>query len=524
MSRFFEYPEEQGGRPYLIDGQTGRTFSYDEVVALVASVAALLTAKGVEPGNRVALFMKNGIEYVVVEFACLWLGAVSVPIHPGLSATEVAFIAEVTKPVVLACDPTTAPAIPAGLSSLARFSVGEPEPHAQSDFRLPVAVAVDPRLAAPHVSESAIATIQFTSGSTARPKGIAHRFDSLVASARAFNEAVGVDGATRMLHVMPMTYMAGFLNTLICPWLAGGSVVVGPAFDARSAFTFWNVAIAHDANSTWVSPTMLAALLRLDRDPRGAAYCRAHMRTICVGTAPLPRNVRDDFEARYGTRLLESYGITEVLFVSASSASAPRREGSAGRMLGGVECRVLDGDGAPGPAEQAGELELRTRSMFAGYLDPETGDVVASAADGWFLSGDLGRIDADGYVFLTGRKKDIIIRGGINVSPSAVEEALLAHPEVASAAVIGVPHDFLGEEITAVLVLSKPRTLDTLRADLLDHCRARLSAAQVPTRWLEVEALPVSTTGKVQKSEVRRMVAELHSAARPDAAPSGPRR
>jgi acyl-CoA synthetase (AMP-forming)/AMP-acid ligase II len=198
----------------------------------------------------------------------------------------------------------------------------------------------------------------------------------------------------------------------------------------------------------------------------------------------------------------ESYGLSEILFIASNAAGGVRRSGTVGRLLEGVEVRFIGADGRDVTPEE-GEIEVRTRFMMAGYLDYETLQPDEIDPDAWFPTGDIGCFDPDGALRITGRKKDLIIRGGINVSPRQVEECLLDHPAVSQAAVIGLPHDLYGEEVTAVLVLRPGRTLDEVKPELQQLCRERLSASAAPTRWVELPELPVSTTGKVQKNALR---------------------
>ena len=338
------------------------------------------------------------------------------------------------------------------------------------------------------IDESRLFTITFTSGTTSVPKGIAQTSGAMLAAATAFADELGYDGDTRMLHVLPMTYMAGILNTILCPYVAGGSVVIDRAFDARSILSFWEPVAQHNANTFWLAPTMLAALLKLDREPSGPRYAQA-ARTISVGTAPLPPSIRSEFEDRYGAPLYESFGLSELLFISTGSPRHPNQADSVGRPLPGVE--VASGDD--------GELLVRTPFAMAGYLDD---DGCPTAPPEWFPTGDLGRLDA-GDLFVTGRKKDLIIRGGLNVSPEAVEHALASHPAVARVAVLGVPHELLGEEVVAVVELHPRNSLAEVEGALKEHARDRLAATAVPTQFVEVDTFPVGPTGKIQKAELR---------------------
>ncbi len=347
-----------------------------------------------------------------------------------------------------------------------------------------------------------VRVIFFTSGTTSLPKGVCHDFETLLANADAFNDSAGLDRSVRLLHVMPTGYMAGLLNTFLSPLMAGGVVVLGDAFDAPSALGFWAAAKRHDVNTLWLSPTMAATLAPLARGAELPAWAAAHLRHVFVGTAPLHTATRDSFRARVGVDCLESYGMTECMFVSVNHPDVPNPGHSVGRLLRGVEGQVRGASGEVLPSGAEGELWLRSAYSGAGYLDDATGEPVHSVtADGWLDTGDVARFDDAGLMTITGRRKDLIIRGGTNVSPKAVEEVALSFPGVRDAAVVGIPHPYWGEEVVACLVAEPGQTIDTLA--LLAHCAARLNPDAVPSRCLVFDEFPRSSAGKVQKHLLR---------------------
>jgi long-chain acyl-CoA synthetase len=323
--------------------------------------------------------------------------------------------------------------------------------------------------------------ILFTSGTTGRPKGVVHAVRSEFGNAVAFNAAMQFGHEHRFLHLWPMAYSSGYLNTLMSPFMAGGSVVLTCAFTAQTILAFWKPVLEHQVNNLWLSPTMLASLLRLDRDPAGIDYCRKHINIICVGSAPLALKLKHDFETKYGVACLESYGLSELLIISTNLPAQPQLENSVGRLLAGVEFITAAENGAHLPAHQEGEILIRTPGCMLGYLNAETGSVEPQPATAWFPTGDIGLMQADGSIFITGRKKDLIIRGGQNLSPRAVRECLLHHPSVEDAVVVGIPHDFYGEEVATALKLKQGLILADEQSSILQHCRKHLAQAAVPT-------------------------------------------
>lgn len=498
LDQVFEIIERRFAHPLVIDDVADRAYSYGEIHALACALADQIRAHGVGPGDRLALLLPNSAEFVAMYLACLYLGTIVVPISPTLSKPDIAFILE-----------------NAGLSGVAiasSLTESFPPPAGLRTWQVSIPAAVDcggrDRLSAaawPARSNDDLFSITFTSGTTERPKGVPHRVGSLMSAASAFNAAVGFDHSMRMVHVLPMAYMAGFLNTLLGPFVAEGTVILARPFDNVALLKFWEPLIRRGANAIWMTPTIAAALLRFDRGSAGTAFTRHNALTICCGTAPLPKPVQDEFEARYAARLLQSYGLSELLFISTQQASDPAGKSSVGHPLPGVEIEVRDEAGQP-VASGDGELFVKTPFLMEGYLDFSTGSPASLSRNHWFPTGDVGHIDADGECIITGRKKDLIIRGGTNVSPRAVEEVLLKHPAVAEVAVVGVPDPIYGERIVAALVMADGHALETERRAILAHCQNHLSGVAQPSELIAFDAFPASITGKVQKHAIRSYV------------------
>ena len=506
--------ERYASRPFLIDGLNDRVYTYGEVHRLACNLAVELQARGIRHGDRVALVLTNSVEFALLYFGCLYLGAVAVPVNPQLHRREIEFILQQCGVKLVIHSPATS-----GLfdhSALAAQGVrlwsvlpgGELNQTRREDVdgwsvASPPATPPDGWQPFTGVSPNDLLSITVTSGTTGGPKAVAHRISSLLGNAIAFNQELGFGPDNCFLHVFPMAYMAGFLNTLLCPFMAGSSVVLTRAFDAQTVLRFWHPVIQHGANTFWLAPTMLMALLSVDRDPAGLEYCRKHVKTICVGTASLPLKLKKAFERKYGVELFESYGLSELLLVSANSNHFPRLDGSVGRLLPEIEIRVVNERDGPVRPGEGSEICIKTPYMMAGYLSFQTSQVDAISPADWFLTGDLGHLSTDGHLFITGRMKDLIIRGGINVSPQAVEEVLMEHEAIAEVAVIGLPHKFYGEQVGAVVKLKCGYNLSAQRVSLEELCKKRLSAVSVPTLFIEVEQFPLSVTGKVLKNKLR---------------------
>ena len=516
LHRVLDRVDEYRDAPFLIDAGSGSMLTYGACDTIARGLAAELQRRGVRRASRVALLLKNSPEFALLYFGCLYLGAVVVPVDPGLHRRDVdAILQRSGAMLVIGSSATDAP-----FDLAARERVGAAfwnvVPSSQRDTRtrddgwsLGEPLAEPPADWSPFegVTPNDLFAINFTSGTTSVPKGVAHRIGGLLNNAVAFNEAMSFGPDSRFLHVFPMAYMAGFLNTLLSPFMAGASVVLAGRFGAQHALKFWDPVRRYGVNTLWLAPTMLATLLHLDRDPSAPDYCRTRLRHVCVGTAPLPLAIKDAFERKYGTELLESYGLSELLFVSTNSRHAPRHDGSVGRPLPGVEIQIGNEHGENAALGADGDVRIKSAYCMVGYLDSDTSQPDA-LRDDWFPTGDIGHLSADGDLYITGRAKDLIIRGGVNVSPRAIEDALLEHAAVAEAAVIGLPHEFYGEEIVAVLKLKAGHALPIIALSLEAFCKERLAVASRPDRFVEVTAFPVSISGKIQKAKLRQHLVE----------------
>lgn len=499
----------RGPRTAMIDGLTGRRWTYAEFDRLVQDLAVQLQRLGVLPQEKIVASLRNGPELACLYFACLRIRAIVVPVSPAASLESATYILQTCRPRCIVCEKSTEKLFAAGdtESTTLRVVIGDVAVDNETAWSLDRATS---RTLPDAVSASAGDhwVITFTSGTTSKPKGIVHRAMGLLTCAEAFNAAVGIDADTRLYHVFSMTYMAGILNTLVCPFVAGGIVVLGDEFNARSALSFWQAPMSYQVNTFWVAPTVLRLLLKLDREPRAAMYCRDHVRAFHVGTAPLPVELKNEFEARFEVAILESYGLSEVLFVTTNTPSGPRRAGSVGSAIAGVTLRIVDQQGNEAKPGREGEIHVATQHGMVGYLDD-----VHPFVDGMFATGDLGTLTEEGLLSITGRKKDLIIRGGFNISPQEIEEVLVQHHVVDCAAVLGTPHESYGEEVTAVVQLVPGANLSEWQPALVALCQERLRSICVPTKFLDLGKLPVTVTGKVKKGQLRELIADISRAA-----------
>ena len=508
--------ESNAARTFIFESQTERQFSYADFHNMAIQAATLLKSKNIQRHDRVALLLNNSVEFAALYFGCLFSGAVAMPVNPALHVIEIEFILSHSGQQLIVYAPSTKIILEEinihHCMSLGIIPCNESDMSSQgtdwSMFTEVEASSSEDTIWKPlkGIRDDDLFSIHFTSGTTSLPKGVPHRINALLRNAFAFNNEFGVTSDSRFLHVLPMSYMAGFLNTLLCPFMAEGSVVLSRQFDAASSLRFWGPAIKYGVDTFWMTPTMLAVLSRIDRGKEGLEYCRERVKNVFVGTAPLPFKTKDEFEKKYSVEVYESYGLSELLFVSANSGRHPRVKGSVGQILPDIEVTVKSENGELLQAGKDGEIWIKTPFATPGYLADGEKQAQDGLKAGWFPTGDIGYRDERGNLFITARKKDLIIRGGFNISPRAVEEVIMTHPAVQDVCVVGLSHDFYGEEVVAVVCLKDGHTLSAEQPSLEALCRQELSTNAIPTRFMSMENFPLSTTGKIQKHEIRSML------------------
>jgi acyl-CoA synthetase (AMP-forming)/AMP-acid ligase II len=443
--------------------EDGRELNFQALAKRAAAIALHLKKSGVKSDDRVLLSLESREDFTVAYFSALFGAHTVVPINPSLPPADLEYIKTFTKPVF-------------ELSSL--DGVGD----CSIDEALNLLNQCDTKK---------IWAIFFTSGTTNRPKGVCHKIEGLLENALAFNIHVGLNEKTRMMHIMPISYMAGFLNTLLCPLLAGGTVVLAKQFSAADASQIWSAAKQHVANTIWLSPTMAAFLARLNRDTEISQWTEKNLQNVFVGTAPLGKSQKESFEKCFKVKCLESYGMSEVLLVSSNRSKEEVAEASTGTLLEGVQVEAREG----------GKLFIQSKYAMAGYWNADKCAPVWPFENQWLDSGDIGHVDEEKRLFITGREKDLIIKGGVNISPRAIEEILMQHENVSEAAVIGVTHPFWGEDIKAFVILKDPAKVFDDK-DLKEFCRDKMNADTIPTEIVVAADFPRTVTGKIQKNKL----------------------
>lgn len=467
----------------LADHQ-GRTLTYDQLRAASTAAATLFVSHGVGHGTRVLVSATPSIDLIVVHVALMLCGAVVVPVNTGFTTAEITNIAqEAQVTLAVMSDPSRLARSVAEVVSVDLHEWGGIRPADADDFdssRLHQAEFGDP------------AMLLFTSGTTGRPKGALLSHGNLLSSAAALVLAWKWAPADRLVLCLPLFHMHGLGVGVHGTLLAGASAVVLPAFGEEAVFD-----ALHDPQTTMLFgvPTMWTRLLASRRVGE-----LARLRLCVSGSAPLDPEVWNGLAAGGGQRVVERYGMTETVMLTSNPVDGERKAGTVGFALPGVDVRVHD----PG-TDGVGEIVVRGPNVFSGYLDRPEANAEAFLDGGWFRTGDLGRFDANGYLSIVGRSKDLIITGGYNVYPSDVEAVLRGHPDVIEVAVIGEPSELWGETVTACVVAAPQATNELVEA-FLAWGAEHLASYQRPRRVVLVDVLPRNALGKVLKAELAEQV------------------
>lgn len=470
----------------FVETETGRTVAFGAIAEVTARYAALLVRQGVARGAIVAGILEKSPEAIMLYLAACRIGAVYLPIHIGLTDGEIAHILRDAEPVVVVCDPAREGAVratdSAGVLTLASDGTGTLSRESEG---------LDATGACAVMAPSDPNAMVYTSGTTGKPKGALLSCSAVIWNARALAQAWQITKADTLLHANPMAY--GLFGTTT-PALAGGAaMILLPKFEADAVLAQLPRATMFSGVPTYYS--------RLMADPRFDAKLCASMRLFVTGSAPMRADSFAAFAERSGHVLLDRYGLTEALIVSSNTVADARRPDTSGRALPGSRLRVVDEQGSEvGPGE-VGKVELLQPYPFLGYWRDEA-KTRAAFRDGWFMTGDFGRIDADGYLSVLGRGADLIISGGLNVYPKEVETAVNALDGVFETAVIGVPHSDFGEAVVAVVQLRGAAAFDVEGA--IAALKRELAGYKVPKRIEIVPEMPRNTLGKIQKNLLKQ--------------------
>jgi long-chain acyl-CoA synthetase len=464
--------------------------TYRELDEASARVAGLLRERGFKPGDRAGIMLPNVAEFPVVYYGVLRAGGIVVPMNPLLKGREVAYYLGDSG---------------AGLIFAWHAFADEARGGAEQVNAEPIVVdlASFPDLLASAAPDYEVAdrddedtaVILYTSGTTGQPKGAELTHGNLTSNTGvACTDIIRARPEDVIFGGLPLFHAFGQTAALNVAVASGACLTLLPRFDAGHAL---RIIAGHRVTVFEAVPTMYVALLHA---PDRADYDTSALRMCISGGAALPVEVLRGFEEAFGCTVLEGYGLSETSpIASFNHPGRERKPGSIGTPIRDVQMRVVDGEDHEVPQGEVGEIVIRGPNVMKGYWKrPEA--TAEAIRDGWFHTGDLARVDSDGYFYIVDRKKDLIIRGGYNVYPREIEEVLYEHPAVAEAAVIGMPHPALGEEVGAAVIL-KPGASATAE-ELRDHVKAQVAAYKYARHVWIVEELPKGPTGKILKREI----------------------
>jgi long-chain acyl-CoA synthetase len=463
--------------------------TYSALDEAVGRAAGLLRAKGVGEGDRIGMQLPNVPYFPIVYFGALRIGAVVVTMNPLLKAREVEYYLKDSGARLLVAWPDFADAATGGaeeagvdcvLTRPGEFEelLGEAEP---------VGDVVDR-------ADDDPAVIIYTSGTTGTPKGATLTHSNLSAGAESARELVDISPEDVTVATLPLFHVFGMNSVLNATVVNGSLLTLLPRFEPGKVLEL----IERDSATIFAGvPTMFGALLN---HPEREKFDTASLRLCISGGSAIPVEVLRGFDDAFGTKVLEGYGLSETTGMgSFNQPDRERKAGSIGVPIGGTEMRVVDDDGNDVPPGEPGEILMRGPFVMKEYWDkPEATE--GTMGDGWFRTGDVAKVDEDGYFFIVDRKKELIIRGGYNVYPREIEEVIYSHPAVREAAVVGVPHDELGEEVGAAVAVREGE--DASPDDIRAYVKERVAAYKYPrVIWL-VDELPKGPTGKILKREI----------------------
>ncbi|GHO93211.1 long-chain-fatty-acid--CoA ligase [Reticulibacter mediterranei] len=484
-----------------------------ELAQEATQLAGGLRTLGIEKGDRVLVMLPNRPEVLIAYQAIARAGAVIIPVLPLLKPPEVYYIAANSGAKAIV---TSTPFLPtlrnalADLSTMRHMIVTDTDEElAGSPHVIPYKTVVtqgeeyaDHSLSdldehAPTADD--MAAILYTSGTTGQAKGVVLTHSSLIANALNGWHGASPDGDPREnfgethLAILPLAHAYGILMLDIA-YLSGVKIVMHPRFDVHAVLS----AIERHRITFFAGvPAMFVALLYT---PDADSYDTSSLRNCGSGSAPLPMEVLKGFEQKFHCELGEGYGLSEAsAMLTSHRTGMPRKPGSVGTSIPGVELRIVDENDHEVPTGEVGEIIARGPNVMQGYYNMAEA-TTETLRNGWLHTGDMGRLDEDGYLYIVERKKDLIIRGGFNIYPRDVEEVLASHPAVIEAAVVGVPSQRMGEEVKAFVVVSSPIDVEAL----ITYCRERLANYKTPSQIEIVDALPRNTIGKIDKKELRK--------------------
>jgi len=490
------FPDDRGA--CALDAGAGLRYSWDDLERASAALATLLAGLALPRGARIAVQVDKSPEALLLYLATLRAGFAYLPLNSAYRASEIDYFVGDAEPSVFVCSPANR----AWIEPIARrhrvahlFTLGDD----RSGTLLEAAAGQATRFETVSSGADDLACIVYTSGTTGRSKGAMLSHANIGSNALTLHRYWRWRSGDVLLHMLPIFHVHGLFVAIHGALYSGSKMIWRARFDAGEA-----VRLLPQASVFMGVPTMYVRLL--DEPGFDAQACR-NMRLFVSGSAPLLADTFRQFEARTGQRILERYGMSETVMLTSNSCDGNRMAGTVGLPLPGVALRVVDDDGRPCATGEIGAVQVSGPSVFSGYWRMPDRTREEFTADGFFRTGDVGLLDANGYLSIVGRSKDLIITGGLNVYPKEIESCLDEMDGVAESAVFGLPHRDFGEQVAAVVVRKPGAVLD--EAELVAALRQRIAAFKVPRSIHVIDELPRNAMGKVQKNLLRERYQRL---------------
>lgn len=498
FSRLFDGLDDP--KRLAIETQDGAHISYGDLIARAGQMANVLVARGVKPGDRVAVQVEKSVANIVLYLATVRAGAVYLPLNTAYTLNELDYFIGDAEPSLVVCDPAKAEGL-APVAAKVKAKVETLGPDGKGSLT-DAAEKASSEFATVTRAGDDLAAILYTSGTTGRSKGAMLTHDNLASNSLSLVGYWRFTDKDVLIHALPIYHTHGLFVATNVTLFARASMIFLPKLDP-------DLIIKLMARATVLMgvPTFYTRLLQ---NPALSHETTKHMRLFISGSAPLLAETHREWSARTGHAVLERYGMTETNMNTSNPYDGERVPGAVGFPLPGVSVRVTDPETAKElPRDEIGMIEVKGPNVFKGYWRMPEKTKAEFRSDGFFITGDLGKIDAKGYVHILGRGKDLVISGGFNVYPKEIESEIDAMPGVIESAVIGVPHADFGEGVTAVLVCNKGA--DVTEAAVLKALDGRLAKFKMPKRVFVVDELPRNTMGKVQKNVLRDTYKDLYA-------------
>jgi malonyl-CoA/methylmalonyl-CoA synthetase len=478
----------------------GKHISYGDLIAMAGQMANVLVAGGVKPGDRVAAQTEKSVPGLVLYLGTVRAGAVYLPLNTAYTLNELEYFLTDAEPSMVVCDPSKAEGIGAIAAKIGArvMTLGADGKGTLTD----AAAKAKPEFTTVARADDDLAAILYTSGTTGRSKGAMLTHDNLASNSFSLVDYWRFTDKDVLIHALPIYHTHGLFVASNVTLFARASMIFLPKFDPEMI-----IKLMSRATVMMGVPTFYTRLLQSPSLTKDAAK---HMRLFISGSAPLLADTHREWSARTGFAILERYGMTETNMNTSNPYDGDRVPGAVGRALPGVSVRVTDPEtGKEIARDTIGMIEVKGPNVFKGYWRMPEKTKSEFREDGFFITGDLGKIDANDYVHILGRGKDLVISGGFNVYPKEIESEIDAMPGVIESAVIGVPHADFGEGVTAVVVCSKGA--DVSEGSVLKALDGRLAKFKMPKRVFVVDELPRNAMGKVQKNILRDTYAKIYA-------------